>query len=59
MTIAEKLIQQGMQQGILAGKIKTAKNLLQMGISVEQVVKATEIPEEEILKIEKELHKKN
>lgn len=71
MTIAEKLIKEGMEKGIeigiekgmekgiekglLEGKRKTAKNFLQQGISPELVAKASELPLEEILKLKKEI----
>ena len=57
MTVAEQLInegiEKGMEKGILEGKKKTARNLFNLGFTVEQVVKATELPVEEVLKLEK------
>ncbi len=45
--------EQGLKQGIKQAKIETAKNLIKMGLSVEEIVKATGLGKEEILKIKK------
>ncbi len=43
----------GMEKGIEKGIIKTAQNLIKMGMPIEQIVKATGLSEEEIEKIKK------
>ena len=53
-------LKEGMQKGLLAGErkkaIETAKNLLKMNLgTVEQISTATQLPVEEVLKIQKEL----
>ncbi len=40
--------EEGMKEGIKTGKIMTAKELLQMGLSIQQIAKATGLSEEEI-----------
>lgn len=44
-------IQQGIKQGLEQGKISTAKNLIRMGLSIADIVKATGLPKEEVLKL--------
>lgn len=39
------------EEGRMLGKLETARNLLKMGMTVEQIVKATELPEEEVRKL--------
>ena len=41
-------IQQGLQQGEYKAKIETAKNLLAMGLSIENICKATDLSTEEV-----------
>jgi predicted transposase/invertase (TIGR01784 family) len=67
MTIAEQLIkegmekgiqegmQKGMEKGILEGKRKTAKNFLRLGLSVQQVAEAAELPIEDVFRLKKEI----
>ena len=42
-------IEEGIEKGIEEGKLETARNLLSDGVSLEKVVKATGLSEEEIL----------
>ena len=51
MTLAEKLIMEGMEKGVEKGKLEVAKNLLELGIEMEKIVKATGLPEDEIKKL--------
>ena len=44
----EEGIQQGMMQGEAKGKLETAKNLLAMGLSIENIVKATGLTVQEV-----------
>lgn len=44
-------LQQGLQQGLENGKRQVAKNLIRMGMNVEQVSEATGLPPEEIRKL--------
>ncbi|MBR3696901.1 MAG: Rpn family recombination-promoting nuclease/putative transposase [Clostridia bacterium] len=46
-------IEQGLEEGIEKGKIEIAKNLLKMGISIEQISEATGLTIEEIKKYNK------
>jgi len=46
---------EGMQQGDKVRKVKTAENLLKMGMTVELVAQGTELPENEVIKIKKRL----
>ncbi len=54
MTLAEKLIMEGMEkgreEGMEKGKLEVAKNLLELGIEIDKIAKATGLPEEEIRK---------
>ena len=43
----------GMEKGMEKGIIKTAQNLIKMGMPIEQIAKATGLSEEEIEKIKK------
>lgn len=52
--IAEGMAQ-GMTQGMAQGKFSVAQNLLQIGIDVETVIKATELPEEVIIELKNKL----
>ncbi|MCB8815264.1 Rpn family recombination-promoting nuclease/putative transposase [Desulfosporosinus shakirovi] len=55
MTIAERLITEGMEKGIEKGmekgKLEVAENLLRLGMGVDMIMKATGLSEEEIRKI--------
>ena len=51
MTIAEQLIKEGMQKGIIEGKRKIARNLLKLGFSAEQVAEAAELSTEEVMQL--------
>ena len=46
----EQGIEQGIAQGIYQGKVLTAKNLLKLGLSIEDISKATGLTKEEIIK---------
>ena len=52
-------IQQGMQQGIQQTKIETAKNMLEMKLTLKQIFQATGLPLETIENLAKELLVKN
>ena len=41
-------IEQGIEQGIEEGKIQVAKNLLNLGLEIEKIVKATGLSKEVI-----------
>ncbi len=49
-------IEQGIEQGIKKGIIKTAKQLLIMGMKIKEVVKVTGLSEEEVVKLKEELN---
>ena len=51
----EKGMEKGMEKGIIEGRKKTARNLLTLGLSVEQISKATELPIKEIMMLKKEI----
>ena len=51
MTIAEKLIQEGMEKGRLEGKKEVAKNLFTFGLSTEEIAKAVGLSVEEVRQI--------
>ena len=44
----EKGIEQGIEQGAAKTKIETAKKLISMGLSLEQVAEGTELPLEKV-----------
>ena len=48
-------IQEGIQQGIHQNKISTVKKLFEIGMDIEKIANIVELPEEEIIKIQKEL----
>jgi len=48
-------MQKGMEKGILEGKRKTAKNFLRLGLSVQQVAEAAELPIEDVFRLKKEI----
>lgn len=58
MTIAEQLIKEGMEKGIQKGreegKREIARKLLYVGLSTEQIVEATDLTMEEVMKLKKE-----
>lgn len=41
-------IEQGIEQGIKQSQLKTSKKLLDMGLTIEQIIEITELTEEEI-----------
>lgn len=47
-TISENQFNAGMQRGIVEGKLETAKNLMQFGLSIENIAKATGLTVQEI-----------
>lgn len=59
MTIAEKLItegmekgiEKGMEKGVEKGKLEVAENLLRLGMGIDVIIKATGLSEEEVRKI--------
>ncbi|MBO7163495.1 MAG: hypothetical protein J6V63_03600 [Spirochaetaceae bacterium] len=48
-------LQQGLEQGIYQTKLETAKNLLSMGLSPEQVAQGTNLPLETVLALSKNI----
>ncbi len=46
-------LEQGTRQGIEQSKIQVAKNLLSMNLTIEQIIEATGLSEEEVLKLSK------
>ena len=48
-------LQQGLEQGIYQTKLETAKNLLSMGLSPEQVAQGTTLPLETVCELAREL----
>lgn len=55
MALAERLISESMEKGMEKAKMETAKKLLRMGLSSEQVSEATELPLQDILELKKEM----
>ena len=51
MDAREEGIQQGIAQGSYQTKLETAKNLIDIGLSVENISKATGLSREEIAKL--------
>ena len=47
----EEFFQEGEQKGVLKGIMQTARNLKQMGLSTEQIMKATALTADEIAKL--------
>ena len=47
MTLVEQLIMEGIEKG----KLEIAKNLLELGIELDKIVKATGLPEDGIRKL--------
>ncbi|SHI17453.1 Rpn family recombination-promoting nuclease/putative transposase [Desulfosporosinus lacus] len=48
MTIAEKLITEGMEKGMEKGKLEVAENLLRLGLGIDMILKATGLTEDEV-----------
>ena len=48
-------IQQGIEQGAYETKLETAKNLLSMGLSLEQVAQGTGLPLETVMELKQEM----
>ena len=48
-------LQQGLEQGAHQTKLETAKNLLSMGLSPEQVAQGTTLPPETVCELAREL----
>ena len=46
---------EGLESGILQKAIETAKNLLNMGLTLEQVAQGTQLPMETVIKLKEEL----
>jgi predicted transposase/invertase (TIGR01784 family) len=46
---------EGLESGILQSKYETAKNLLHMGLTLEQVAQGTQLPMETVIKLKEEL----
>jgi predicted transposase/invertase (TIGR01784 family) len=46
----------GKIEGIIEGKLETAKNLLKMGLTIEQIIEATELSKEKIEEIKRKTH---
>jgi len=44
----ERGMKKGMEKGIEKGKIETARNLKQLGVSIDVIVQATGLSEEEV-----------
>lgn len=55
MTRIKSAMDKGKIEGALKGAIKVAKNLLKMGLSIEKVAEAVELPVEDILKIKEKM----
>ncbi|NSW92272.1 MAG: Rpn family recombination-promoting nuclease/putative transposase [Firmicutes bacterium] len=53
----QKGIKEGMQKGIVEGKRKTARNLLRLGFSIEQVAEAAELSTKEVMRLKREIEK--
>ncbi len=51
MTIAEQLIKEGMEKGRLEEKKNVARKLLSVGLTIEQIVEATDLSIEEIMEL--------
>ena len=50
----EEGIRKGIKRGEYQAKLATAQNLLEMGLSIEQIAKATGLSFEDVAKIERE-----
>ena len=51
----EQGIQQGIEQGAEQKAIETAKKLISMGLSLEQVAQGTELPLEKVIQLKEEI----
>jgi predicted transposase/invertase (TIGR01784 family) len=51
----QKGLQKGLQEGVIKGKKTTAKNLLKLGLPIEQVAKAAELSVEEVVQLKREI----
>jgi len=51
----QKGLQEGLQEGIIKGKKKTAKNLLKLGLPIEQIAKTAELSVEEVVQLKREI----
>jgi predicted transposase/invertase (TIGR01784 family) len=52
-------LQEGIEQGAEQTKIETAKNLLKMNLTLEQISQATSLPLEKVQELEKECRIQN
>ena len=57
--IYQQIKLEGKEERIVSGKLAVAKNLLNMGMSVEQVAQATELSVEQILHLQTNNHQNN
>ena len=48
MSVAERLRQEGMEEGAKREKIRTVKSLISMGLTIDQIIKATGLTRKEI-----------
>jgi predicted transposase/invertase (TIGR01784 family) len=55
--VLEKGKEEGKKEGRKEGKLDDAKNMLMEGLGIPLIIKITELPEEEILKLKEELDK--
>ena len=55
MTIAEKLRMEGRTEGKIEEKLAIAKNMLNMGMDIEQIMKATKLKEEKLQILKEEI----
>ena len=51
----EEGFEEGISQGLTQGRIETAKNLLDMQMMPEQIAKATGLPLEKVMSLQKEI----
>ena len=51
----KQAFKEGLESGILQSKYETAKNLLHMGLTLEQVAQGTLLPMETVIKLQEEL----
>ena len=51
-------ISQGISQGAYENAVKTAKNFLSMGLSIEQIARGTGLSLEALQQLEKDFHKR-
>ena len=55
----KKGMEQGKKEGIKKGVVNTAKNLIKMGITINQVMQATGLSEQEVINIKSKIDKEN